>query len=86
MLRRIKIELMNNEHDADHTSAADAFLAAVDEAGQSGIDPELLPYLEAADQDEEPKKLPVTDISAEAEERQALENLVEASLLAGPLP
>ena len=86
MLRRIKIELMNNEHDADHTSAADAFLAAVDEAGQSGIDPELLPYLEAADQDEEPKQLPVTDISAEAEERQALENLVEASLLAGPLP
>ncbi|OFJ72792.1 tetrahydrofolate synthase [Actinomyces sp. HMSC06A08] len=50
------------------------------------MDPELLPYLEEADDASENKQLPLTDVSGEREQRKALENLVEASLLAGPLP
>lgn len=56
--------------------------------GPKGIDPQLLPYLEEADRED---PLQLTDISGDGEAdadqmAQALHNLMEGSLLAGPDP
>ncbi|MBD3689010.1 bifunctional folylpolyglutamate synthase/dihydrofolate synthase [Nanchangia anserum] len=52
----------------------------------SGSDPELAPYLEAADTPDAPDTLPIVEATPEASgERGAVSALVEASLIGGPL-
>ncbi|MDO4665023.1 MAG: folylpolyglutamate synthase/dihydrofolate synthase family protein [Actinomycetaceae bacterium] len=66
-----------NDKNWQNEDAAEKFFASLDKGEIGGIDPELVPYLDSTE--EKTVENPIA-------ETEAIRNLVEFSLLAGPLP